>query len=145
MNNDALRKMILAFKAPCEESGKYGCALTFGEWSAADDAFRALEAANAAKDEALRNLIEAANGFLAKHPARGPLSFLLHERLDEAKAALTTSPTGMVLVEREKLEDLRDLARTGTPPATYGLDEDTWAHHRLSVIAANLAALLKEG
>ena len=49
MGTDALRKMILAFKAPCDESGKYGCALTFGEWSAADDAFHTLETENVAE------------------------------------------------------------------------------------------------
>lgn len=49
MGTDAIRKMILAFKAPCNEPGKYGCTLTFEEWSEADDAFRALETENVAE------------------------------------------------------------------------------------------------
>jgi len=61
-----------------------------------------------------------------------------------AKAALTTTDSDKVVVNREKLEDLRDLARTGTPPASYGLGEDAWAKCRLHGIAGKLSALLKE-
>lgn len=66
--------------------------------------------------------------------------------MSEAMTAMTalSPPTGKVLVDREKLEDLRDLARTGTPPASYGLGDDAWAKCRLHGIAGKLAALLKD-
>lgn len=62
---------------------------------------------------------------------------------DNAQAQSQVADLSVILLAvEEKLVELRDLARTGLPPDTYGLTEDQWAQHRLPVIASKLSGIL---
>jgi len=94
----------------------------------------ALEAENAAKDEALEYV--RTHGTMLSTP--GGACAGCRKAVDSA----LSPPTGKVLVDLEKLREMRDLARTGLAPSAFELGKLSWANHRLNAIARDLTALL---
>ena len=45
---------------------------------------------------------------------------------------------------RQRLEEIRALARTGLPPTMAGYTQEQWESHKLSSIAGELTALINE-
>lgn len=80
METDAIMALILSFRAPCGEAGKYGSTLTFEEWDAAYNQFTALETERRSfveRDAKIREKIQEAKTFVG---AAG--SSRLNEALD---------------------------------------------------------------
>lgn len=45
---------------------------------------------------------------------------------------------------RKKVQDVLDLARTGSAPSSFNMTEEMWLHHKINKIAAELQDIVKE-
>jgi len=103
MNIGALRRMVHGFTAPCWEPGKYGCALTFEEWSAAEDQLQEIETRGLKLEGLCRELIEILETVEITDEGRE-----FHPTTINSCRVLTCERLGKIIPEIKRLSKIED-------------------------------------